>query len=109
MIVLDPRSHGGNHCRLRPRRRRPHRRQHEASARQILQYVHGLNAPVLRDLSRLDRVGGGICHRNCRRHGRASVHATVPDICGHGIDTYLWGGAWAIRVSNAEKRDEMTG
>jgi hypothetical protein len=40
----------------------------------------------MRSISRLDRPSSRICNWDCRRYGSQIVHATIKDICWHGID-----------------------
>ena len=67
--VPHPRGNVRNHRRLRPRRRRPDRRQHETTAGGELQLVQWLPASCVWAIRRPDGFGGGVCDWDCGRYG----------------------------------------
>jgi hypothetical protein len=70
----------------------------EFSERTNLTRVQRVPASCERLVSRLDGTCRRLCHRHRRRHWRASIHASVQDLRGHGSDPHFRRSPGSLRV-----------
>jgi hypothetical protein len=112
-------SHPNCHVRylgcLRPRNIGPHRQRHQAPAREELLAICWVLPHGCWPICRAIRLGCGLCDWNRRRRsmlhhcyyggsmltliGCALVHATVEDLCWHGVDSHFCRSPGSLWVS----------